>query len=202
MLHPLQVNAEVRRMQAGQIRAAVKAVLAALALTPAVAVPLHAQAAKPVPSLDYARFVGSWYAVAQIPRKTKYPCAGQTTLLFALADKKNGFQAGSFCSLADGGSNDDQTSGKLDKSHNGTLKSGFIWPFTSKMLVLAAAPDYTWAMIGSPNHKKLVILSRTPELAPAQLDDLKARAAAEGYKVSKLASSETPSAPPKVSPLP
>jgi Lipocalin-like domain len=52
--------------------------------------------------------------------------------------------------------------------------------------VLAVDPDYTWALVGNPNHRSLWILAKTPTLPDATLASIKSQATAAGYDVSKL----------------
>jgi apolipoprotein D and lipocalin family protein len=59
--------------------------------------------------------------------------------------------------------------------------------------VLALGPEYDWALVGSPNHKKLWLLSRTAAMASDAFRQAKAKAAFEGFRVEKLETvSQTP----------
>ena len=52
--------------------------------------------------------------------------------------------------------------------------------------VLATGPAYEWALVGSPKHKTLWILSRTSTLDPAVLMQIKSTATAQGFDLTKL----------------
>jgi apolipoprotein D and lipocalin family protein len=53
--------------------------------------------------------------------------------------------------------------------------------------VIALAPDYSHAMVGTPDRKYLWILSRSPRLDPSVYELLIARAAEQGFEVSRIA---------------
>ncbi len=74
----------------------------------------------------------------------------------------------------------------MDKAGDGKLTVTHFWPFTQKRWVLALGPAYEWALVGSPNHKSLWILSRTPTLKPEVLADIKSRAAAQGFDPARM----------------
>ena len=52
--------------------------------------------------------------------------------------------------------------------------------------MLGLGPDYSWALVGSPDHKQLKILSRTPTLPAATVAEVRTRAAGQGFDVSKM----------------
>jgi lipocalin len=76
--------------------------------------------------------------------------------------------------------------------------------------VLATGPNYEWALVGSPNHKTLWVLSRTATLPAETYQQIVSQAAAQGFKTAKLltvthhpgrsAISASGVAPPKVTP--
>jgi apolipoprotein D and lipocalin family protein len=47
--------------------------------------------------------------------------------------------------------------------------------------ILALDPDYQWALVGEPSRRYAWILSRTPSLDAAVLEETLARAAALGF---------------------
>ena len=147
---------------------------------------VEAQTVTAVPKLDLNRFMGTWYEIARLPNKTERRCVSDVAVLFALGESKRGFQIGTSCQLKDGTPDEYDSTGKMDKAGDGRLKLGLLWPFTSHYWVLAVGPQYEWALVGSPNHKTLWILSRTPTLDAAVLTQLKANATAAGFKLEKL----------------
>lgn len=158
-------------------------VLGALSSSRAVA-----QTVTAVPALDLNRFMGVWHEEARLPNKMERNCVNAGTILYALGTKRDTFQEGIFCQTKDGSSNDWDANGKVDKQGDGRLKVAHPWPFYKKYWVLAVGPSYQWALVGSPNHKALWILSRTSKMEPQVLSSLERQAAALGFATSKLMS--------------
>ncbi len=158
-------------------------VLTALALPHA-----QAQSVTPVPALDLARYTGTWYEIERIPNKPEKKCVRDAFLLLAKADKARNFQIVNSCVTADGSTQVRNASAKPAKKNvsDGRIKITYTFPFSSKHWVLAVGPNYEWALVGSPNHKTLWLLSRATTLPPETLADLKSRAAAQGFDPAKL----------------
>lgn len=160
--------------------------LPALLLAVAAAGHAVAQSVTAMPQLDLNRFTGTWYEIARLPDKPQQHCVGNAIELYALADKSHRFQFVNSCTMKDGSTDVRNANGKEDKSNDGRLRVNTIWPFTTKRWVLATGPDYEWALVGTPNHKSLWILSRTTSLSPAMLTGIEAKAAAQGFDVSRI----------------
>ena len=147
---------------------------------------MAAQTVTAVPRLDLNRYMGTWYEVARLPDKTEKKCVRNVRILYALGDKKGTFQMGTSCELKDGTPDDYDATGKMDKQGDGRLKLNHLVLFSTPYWVLATGPAYEWALVGSPKHKTLWILSRTATLDPAVLAQLKEMATAQGFDLSKL----------------
>lgn len=160
--------------------------LGLLCLLMAVAPVSFGQAATPIPKLDLNRFTGTWYEIARYPNKREKHCIGDVFVEIALADKANRFQFIRSCAIK----NDDREAingnGRQDKSGDGKLKVSFLWPFSDKYWVLALSPNGEWALVGSPNHKNLWILSRTKTIGSEMLTEVEAKATAQGFSSAKL----------------
>ncbi len=139
-----------------------------------------------VPKLDHKQFMGTWHEVARYPNKAEKLCVSDAVQLFAERYKANQFTLVTNCQTKKGPSDARNYNGKMDESGDGKLKVTTIWPFSRKLWVVALGPDYNWALIGSPNHKSLWILSRTAVMKPQVLAELKTKAAAEGFDPDKL----------------
>ena len=146
----------------------------------------RAQAVSAVPQLDLQRFAGGWYEVQRLPDKAEKHCVADAMQIYSIGDKPGRFQIVDSCILKDGEASIRNASGRVDKAGGGHLKLGFLFPFTSKLLVIAVDPGYDWAMVGTPNHKALWMLSRNGQLAPEVLAQLTAQAQAAGFKTAKL----------------
>ena len=140
-----------------------------------------------VPQLDLNRFMGSWYEIAQLPTKRDKPCASDSLVMFTNGEKKDRFDVVKSCSTKDDTADARDLNGKAPRnSADGRLKIGPFWPFYSRFWVLAIGADYDWALIGSPDHKTLWILSRKTTLPDDILSMAKSKAAAEGFDLSRL----------------
>jgi apolipoprotein D and lipocalin family protein len=158
-----------------------------LALLLLAAIPrASAQAATPVPTLDLTRLVGTYYEIARYPIRREKLCLSKQMVLYSLGDKNNSLQIVTVCQVRQDFTTYWNKQGKLDDSNNGKIKLNSMWPFYTKYWVLAIAPDYSWALVGNPNHKSLWILSRSPALAPDVLSGIQSQAAAQGFDTAKL----------------
>jgi len=150
--------------------------------------PLEAQKASAVPQLDLNRFSGTWYEIARLPNKAEKKCVSDAFLLYAAKYKPSDFSEVASCQLKGGSADVRNFNGKRanKKASDGRLKVTTIWPFSAKDWVLAVAPVYSWALLGSPNHKTLWVLSRTASLVPDVLTEAETQAAAQGFNTRKL----------------
>ncbi len=152
----------------------------------AAAPEVSAQAASAVAKLDLDKLTGTWYQIAKLPVKAEKKCLSDGTVLYALSDKPGSFQTGTFCTLKGGDHNDITNSGKQDKAGDGKLKIRHLVIFSRKYWVLATDPNFEWALVGTPNHKSLWILSRQPTLADPVYQQVQTVASSQGFPVGKL----------------
>ena len=73
-----------------------------------------------------------------------------------------------------------------DENYPGALRVSFFLFFYSDYWVLDLDEDYTFALVGSKSSKYLWILSRTPEMAPADLQRVLNKAVSLGYNTGNL----------------
>ena len=164
-----------------------KQVLGGLVLLVASAGGAPAQTVTAVPQLDLDRLAGTWFELALLPNKAEKACLSDALVLYAGADKPHRLQVVNACTMQGGNVNARNADLKPNKkSTDGKLKIIYTWPFSQKYWFLALGANYEWALIGSPNHKTLWILSRTRTLAPDVLADIKTRAAAQGFDPARL----------------
>lgn len=161
----------------------------------AIALPLVSLAQAPVasvPFVDLARYTGKWFEIAGFPMFFQRNCVGDTTAEYAAADG-GAISVRNRCRTEAGF---DEAVGKatvVEGSGNSQLKVSFFWPFKADYWVLGLDPEYRWAVVGNPNRKYLWLLSRTPQLPPAQLEAALASARAQGFDLTQLR--YTPQAP-------
>ena len=145
-----------------------------------------AQSATPIPKINPTQIIGTYYIIARLPIKRQKACLANELVLYALGDKKRSIQIVTTCQVKQDNTDGWNSHGKFSENGDGRIKLGFIWPFTTQYWIIALAPDATWAIAGSPNHKSLWLLSGTPTLPDATVAQLKSTAAAQGYNTGNL----------------
>ena len=159
--------------------------LTAILLT---ALPILSLAQAPVasvPSVDLSRYTGKWFEIASFPMFFQRNCVGDTTAEYAPTD--NGAISVRNRCRTDSGF--DEATGKatvVEGSGNSRLQVSFFWPFKADYWVVGLDPEYRWAVVGNPNRKYLWVLSRVPQLPPAQLEAALASARAQGFDLAEL----------------
>lgn len=150
--------------------------------------------AQPVASMDVARYAGNWYEIARFPNRFQKQCAGDVTANYSQLPEGR-VQVVNKCRLADGRYEvATALARRADLAQpNTVLKVRFAprwlsWlPFVwADYWVLALDADYQHALVGTPDHDYLWVLSRTPTLDDAAYEALVAQARAQGYDVSRL----------------
>lgn len=144
------------------------------------------QAVVALPKLDLNRFATGWYEIARLPNKPEKKCVSNAFQMYAPGNKPGRFQYLQSCLLKDGETNIRNLTGRLDEEGDGKLKLGTLPLFRTKLWVMATGPDFEWALVGSPDHKLLWVLSRTATMDSAVLQQVEGVAAAQGFKVGKL----------------
>ena len=120
-----------------------------------------------VASVDLARYAGQWYEAASLPNRFQAQCVAEVT---------------NRCRRADGSVEAVTGVAKVvEGSANAKLRVSFFRPFYGDYWVLALAPDYRWALVGEPSRRFGWVLSRTPQIAPADLEAALARAETLGF---------------------
>lgn len=144
-----------------------------------------------VPSVDIARYMGTWYEIARLPMRHEPEDATDITATYTLQDdgkvevrnrmrRKGEIEesVGEAVAIDDSGS-------RLEVSF---LPEGLRWiPFTKgDYWVIALADDYSVSLVGGPDRKYLWLLARTPQVDEATRSGFLARAQAQGYDLAPL----------------
>lgn len=147
-----------------------------------------------VPSVDLPRYAGLWYEVARLPNRFEEKCAGDVTAEYTLREKGR-LKVVNRCRRKDGKMTEAVGSARpADKGGpNSRLEVRFAPSFLSFLpfvwgdyQIIELAPDYTHAVVGSPDRKYLWFLSRNPRMDEATYLRLAGEASAQGFDVSKL----------------
>ena len=146
-----------------------------------------------VASVDLARYAGRWYELASLPNRFQAQCVADTQAQYrAVGDD---ISVTNRCRRADGSV--DAVTGVakvVAGSANAKLRVSFFRPFYGDYWVLALGPDYRWALVGEPGRQYGWVLSRTPQMVPADLEAALARAETLGY--TRAAFKATPQTQP------
>jgi len=143
---------------------------------------------KTVDKVDLDRYAGKWYSLYSIPtifdKDTR-----ETTTTYTL--NKDGYY--NVVTTAKKGDDNELHiyKSKLfpDKdAHDAEMKAQFVWPFKVDYWVIDLASDYSYVVVGHPDHKFLFIMSRKPTMDKKLYDELVAKCKAMGYPVEKLVS--------------
>jgi apolipoprotein D and lipocalin family protein len=140
-----------------------------------------------VDSVDVARYMGTWYAVASIPTSFERGCLQGTTAYYRLLPSGQ-VEVTNTCYDAAGESS--RVMGRAwipDPKETGKLKVSFVRVlgislFAADYWILDLADDYSYAVVGHPERTFGWILSRTPTLPEDILAGIYGRLEAVGYR--------------------
>jgi apolipoprotein D and lipocalin family protein len=148
-----------------------------------------------VASVDLNRYLGTWYEIASIPNRFQRHCQGNTTAEYQ-RDQAGRLRVINSC-LADNGRVETAAgvARVVDGSGNAKLEVSFVsvlgWrPFWGDYWILDLAPDYSYAIIGTPDYRYGWILSRMPAVSDDLRHQLNDRLRQVGY--SKTEFQDTP----------
>jgi apolipoprotein D and lipocalin family protein len=151
---------------------------------------------QPVPKVDIMAYAGKWYSLYSIPtfmdkhwRQTSETYVVHPDVFYAVFTTYK----------VTGEEKQRYVRSKLFVQrgyHNAVFKAQFIWPFKVDYWVIELADDYSYVVVGHPQHKYLFIMARKPEMASTLLKEIIGRCREKGYDTSKLISQEHPNMQP------
>ena len=137
-----------------------------------------------VPSVDLGRYAGDWYEIESFPTWFQRGCTGTKANYTPAPDGR--IRVINTCTRGEKPVSIEGSARVVPGSNNTKLKVRFFWPFEGDYWILELDPAYRWAAVGHPNRRYLWILSRAPQLDPAELESIRAKLAAKGYDISRL----------------
>lgn len=146
-----------------------------------------------IPTLDLPRYMGRWHEIARFPTWFQKKCVAASTADYTLLPDGR-VQVVNRCRTADGVVSVAEAEGRrVGPEGSAKLKVRFApsWlsflPFVwGKYWVVDLDPDYRLVAVGEPGRDYLWVLARTPVIARADYEALRARLAARGFDVTKL----------------
>ena len=147
-----------------------------------------------VPSIDLARYIGTWYEIARLPNSFQKKCVSDVTANYTLRDDSQ-IKVVNRCRCEDGTFT--EAEGRARKASkdgpNTKLEVRFAPAFLSflpfvwgKYWIIDIADDYSYAVVGEPNREYLWILGRSPKMDEQQLNEIIERIKTKEFDVLKL----------------
>ena len=140
---------------------------------------------KTVSHVDLKNFSGTWYSLSSIP--TMFDKGSRETTTHYTLDAGGYYNVVTTCKEEDGKIKTIKSKiFPASDTHDGQMKAQFIWPIKVDYWVVDLAPDYSWVVVGHPDHRFLFIMSRKPEMDKVLYENIVSRCKAMGYPVEKL----------------
>jgi apolipoprotein D and lipocalin family protein len=140
-----------------------------------------------VPYVDIERYLGKWYEIALYPNWFEKGCFSSTAFYEKL--ENNEIKVTNQCRMYGRDGRLNEAVGRVfiaDRKSNAKLKVQFFWPFKGDYWIVELDSDYQYAVVSEPGRQYLWILSRTPEIDPKILLDLKKRIIGKGFDLNYL----------------
>jgi apolipoprotein D and lipocalin family protein len=161
-----------------------KNVLNTLVVTALFSAVAQATPVTAVSEINLGEYAGTWYEIASIPPIFQAGCRC-TTANYSILDNGN-VQVKNSCTVA---SFPISTTGEArvpNPAEPAKLKVRFFGVADADYWVLKVAPDYSYALVGTPDRKFVWILSRERTLDNGTFQELSATAAEQGFSLEKI----------------
>lgn len=142
----------------------------------------------PVDRVDLKKYSGTWYSLYSIP--TMFDKGSRKTTGKYTWNKKGYFDVVTTAQDSESGTSKTVNSKvfPVPGTNNSQLKAQFVWPIKIDYWIIELATDYSYVVVGHPDHKFLFIMSRKKTIEPTLYNAIVSRCKQKGYDVSKLAS--------------
>ncbi|GAB3316449.1 lipocalin family protein [Luteimonas notoginsengisoli] len=155
---------------------------------------MNSHTAEPVTvsSVDLSRYLGTWFEIARLPMRHEPEDFTDITAHYSLQDDGKVRVRNR---ALDGKGELEESIGEATVVDPGNSKlevtflpEGLRWiPFTKgDYWILKLDPDYTTALVGSPDRKYLWLLSRQPQLDQTTMEQYLAHARQQGFDLDTL----------------
>lgn len=142
---------------------------------------------KPVQDFEIERYLGTWYEIARLDHSFERGLSG-VTAQYSMRDDGGVSVINRGFKTATG--QWEEARGKayfIDDKTQGKLKVSFFGPFYGAYNVIALDHQaYQWSLVVGPDTGYLWILSRTPQLEKAVVDELVSIAKTHGFNTGEL----------------
>lgn len=137
-----------------------------------------------VNEINLVQYSGTWYEIASIPPLFQRGCRC-TTANYTILDTGN-VQVYNTCTVASFPISATGVARVPNAADTAKLKVRFFGVAESDYWVLKIAPDYSYALVGTPDRKFAWILSRTRSMEKSVYEDLYATAKSQDFPVEKI----------------
>jgi apolipoprotein D and lipocalin family protein len=147
----------------------------------------------PVPSVDVARYMGTWHEVAKFPNWFQKNCVSSTQATYSL--QANGqVQVLNRCKTDKGEWREALGAARqIGGPSSARLQVRFAPEWLSFIplvwgdyWIIELDPQYQWVVVSEPQRAYLWILSRTPQLPEATLQQLRQQLTTAGFDLQRL----------------
>jgi lipocalin/uncharacterized protein YbjT (DUF2867 family)/ligand-binding SRPBCC domain-containing protein len=149
-------------------------------------------AVRTVPFVDLDRYAGDWFEIARFPNRFQRSCLGDVRAQYTKRDDGR-VDVVNRCRTGDGSIEARGVARVVDDRTFARLKVRFAPSWTSVLpfvwgdyWIIGLAPDYSWAVVGSPDRDYLWILARRPHLDDESLAVARETARMNGFDVDRL----------------
>lgn len=134
--------------------------------------------------VDLQKYSGRWYEIAATPNHFQKDCRCSTADYTFI---NNELKIQNYC-IRSSSNKFTQVQGKgwSTSPSNSHLKIRFFWPFHHQYWILAIAPDYQWALVGTPSRHYLWIIARETTMSDSTYKKIVAIAKERGFRVDQL----------------
>jgi apolipoprotein D and lipocalin family protein len=160
----------------------IRSLIAALSLSASVAYCASEPAV--VPSVDLARYMGTWYEISAMPNRMQKGCT-DTVVHYKLRPDGD-FDLLNTCWKGDAYKPYQGRGKVVDPKTKAKLYIKFFLFLGTPYWIIDLDPDYRWAAVGVPDRDQLWIISRTPVMEDSVYEGILARAKANGFDVGRL----------------
>jgi len=142
---------------------------------------------EPVKGFSLDQYLGTWYEIARMDHRFERDLSNVTAEYRLKDDGGVRVLNRGFNTKKDEWKEAEGKAYFVDDSTVGRLKVSFFGPFYASYNVIALdQEDYQWSLVTGPDKDYLWILSRTPVLDQAVVDELVSTARSLGYKTDEL----------------
>ncbi len=138
-------------------------------------------------NVDLRSFMGDWYVIANIPTSLErgahnaiesYRLDSDGTIQTTFTFRDGAFDAPlkRYCPRGF----------VRDTRSNAVWGMQFVWPIKAEYRIVYVSPDYRHTIVGREKRDNVWVMARSPQISDADLQDLRARVAKEGYDMTKF----------------